>query len=489
MKSHKRKHSKSISKTLKSKSNKELKQKLIRNSKNKENKEKKSNKSNKKVIHDSSDEEDIDNSVPSDNKEEKEELAIEINDITEKLSNSTIYCREIERESILSFITAKKSESKTLFISGQPGTGKTSLVLDLFNSTSLGSKQYFIKLTINCMSLSSIQEFYNQIFKCLNNPSIYDYLTENYNKSYDKLTSLLKQTPGNQLLMNILSLLNSSTILIVLDEIDFFYQKNNELLFFDIINLPYLINTDMKMILISNNSDFDNEVFPKLLNRKIKTDKIVFKPYTPIELTNIMKKKLEEIKMIEYFSFDSIRFLSSKMNKTGDLRPIIEITKALILKYKDDFLSHKKKIELKDMFEVLKQKNIHLSEIISGMTTEQKMVVVAIFYALKKGEANLEEKEIYDKYKMIKTQSNSQQLSMEEFREVLKSFCENSLIEAKNLKGKSKSKGKGNNVFRVKYSDDDLDIIFTDSDMFRMFKKNNDDDSKNKEEEDEDKDD
>ena len=75
------------------------------------------------------------------------------------------------------------------------------------------------------------------------------------------------------------------------------------------------------MILISNNSDFDNEIFPKLKNRKIQINKIVFKPYTPLELFNIMKKKLEDIKMQNCFSDDSIRFLATKLNKSGDLRP------------------------------------------------------------------------------------------------------------------------------------------------------------------------
>ena len=86
-------------------------------------------------------------------------------------------------------------------------------------------------------------------------------------------------------------------IAIVLDEIDFLYRKSNEISFYEIINIPYITGTNVKMILISNNSDFDNEIFPKLKNRKIQINKIVFKPYTPLELFNIMKKKLEDIKM------------------------------------------------------------------------------------------------------------------------------------------------------------------------------------------------
>lgn len=143
----------------------------------------------------------------------------------------------------------------------------------------------------------------------------------------------------------------------VLDEIDFLYKKKDSYLFFSLLSIPYLINNDIKMILISNNADFDNEIFPKLKNRKITIQKIVFKPYTHKQLSAIMNLKLEKIGLSKYFSSDAIRFLSTKMNKSGDIRPIISIIKELILNNKNkiqnkiDF-----KIELKDMFDIIKKR-------------------------------------------------------------------------------------------------------------------------------------
>ena len=77
-----------------------------------------------------------------------------------------------------------------------------------------------------------------------------------------------------------------------------------------------------------------------------------------------MNLKLEKIGLSKYFSSDAIRFLSTKMNKSGDIRPIISIIKELILNNKNkiqnkiDF-----KIELKDMFDIIKKKNITLNVI------------------------------------------------------------------------------------------------------------------------------
>lgn len=407
------------------------------------------------------------NDITSTEEKVKDITISEINDITEKLSNSAIYCRDSEREKILFFLS-EKSETKTMFISGQPGTGKTSLVLDILEHVE--DKKLIFHLCLNCISLTSSEEFYSEFFKRMNTAESYDKFKEIFDKkTYDKVINVLSAEGNAKHFTRLMSYMREYNIAIVLDEIDFLYRKSNEISFYEIINIPYITGTNVKMILISNNSDFDNEIFPKLKNRKIQINKIVFKPYTPLELFNIMKKKLEDIKMQNCFSDDSIRFLATKLNKSGDLRPIIETVKNIILSNKEEFLTQSKTIELKDMFAVLKQKNINLSEIISAMTTEQKVVAAAVYYAVKGNGVELEEKNIYEKYKIIKRQTQSIELSIEEFREVIKSFCEVGLIEAKTYK-KSKSKNNSNLMYRVKYSDEDLEIIFMDEMMYKLFK-------------------
>jgi Cdc6-like AAA superfamily ATPase len=262
---------------------------------------------------------------------------------------------------------------------------------------------------------------------------------------------------------------------ILLDEIDYLYRKNDEIVFYDVLNIPYISdNKYIKMFLISNNSDFDNEIFPKLKNRKINIEKIVFKPYTHIELYTIMKNKLEEIGMKDVFANDALRFLATKMNKNGDIRPVIEIIKGLLL---DNNTKQNKVIELRDMFVILKQKNTNLNEMLKAMTTEQKMIVAGMYFAMKSKNVNeLEEKVIYDKYKHIKQQSNSPELYVEEFREVLKSFCDIGLIEPKQIK-KGKQRNKSVNaiiMYKIKYTVQDLEILFADEVMYALFHKEDD---------------
>ena len=404
---------------------------------------------------------------------------LDIKDITEKLGNSKIFCRDEEKKEILDFIQLKEKNSKTLFVSGQPGTGKTSLILEILNNDLAENKEYFLKFSINCLSINSTDDFYENVFKYLNDPCRYNYFEEKLGEKNQKnLINILKETPSQNNFQKILNILGKTPFIILLDEIDFLYKKRDDFLFFSLLTIPYLTNSGVKMILISNNADFDNEIFPKLKNRNITIKKIIFKPYTHKQLANIMTLKLESIGLLKFFSNDAIKFLSTKMNKSGDIRPIISIIKEIILNNKAKIQNDSEfKITLNDTFEIIKKKNINLSEILSSMTTEQKIVVTAIYYVIKSSGIKLEEKVIFEKYKSIKNYTNTPMLNTEEFRDILRNFIDVGLIES--MDNNRKGRKKVGNLYKVKYSDDDLELIFQDPLIFSLFNsKQEDEDNK-----------
>ena len=403
----------------------------------------------------------------------------DIKDITEKLGNSKIFCRDEEKKEILDFVQLKEKNSKTLFVSGQPGTGKTSLILEILNNDLAENKEYFLKFSINCLSINSTDDFYENVFKYLNDPCRYNYFEEKLGEKNQKtLINILKETPSQNNFQKILNILGKTPFIILLDEIDFLYKKRDDFLFFSLLTIPYLTNSGVKMILISNNADFDNEIFPKLKNRNITIKKIIFKPYTHKQLANIMTLKLESIGLLKFFSNDAIKFLSTKMNKSGDIRPIISIIKEIILNNKAKIQNDSEfKITLNDTFEIIKKKNINLSEILSSMTTEQKIVVTAIYYVIKSSGIKLEEKVIFEKYKSIKNYTNTPMLNTEEFRDILRNFIDVGLIES--MDNNRKGRKKVGNLYKVKYSDDDLELIFQDPLIFSLFNsKQEDEDNK-----------
>ena len=110
------------------------------------------------------------------------------------------------------------------------------------------------------------------------------------------------------------------------------------------------------------------------------------------------------------------------------------------------------------------------------MTTEQKIVVAAIYYVIKNSGIKIEEKIIFEKYKSIKNYTNTQMLNTEEFRDILRNFVDVGLIES--LDNNKKLKKRVGNMYKVKYSDEDLSLIFQDPLIFSLFNSNQEEDNK-----------
>ena len=176
-------------------------------------------------------------------------------DITEKLGNSKIFCREKEKTEILDFIKSKEKNKNTLFISGQPGTGKTSLIAEILNIDLANDQKFFLKFSINCLSINSTEDFYDALFKYLNDATIYNYFNKKLGEKKQKnIIKLLEETPSQKIFLKILNILGDISFIILLDEIDFLYKKKDDYLFFSLILIPYLSKNGVKMILIIKNN-------------------------------------------------------------------------------------------------------------------------------------------------------------------------------------------------------------------------------------------
>lgn len=320
-------------------------------------------------------------------------------DITEKLTNSAIYCREKERIYILDYLTKNNTNSKTLFICGQPGTGKTSLIMDLFNNDeSLKDTKYAFKIYLNCMSVNSIDSFFTEVFnyfRSKENLNIIDKHITNV-KTLHKIRSALDLTPNNKNLRDFLDLIKEKFHpIILLDEVDYFYQKNKDIIFYELLNIPYLSDCDIKLMMISNNSEFDKDILPKIENQKIKVLKYVFTPYTVIEIYEILKQKLIEMKLYKNFQDEAIKLIAKKLaNKLGDLRPAIEVVKKLILNNKEEFKNNKI-ITLRDVMSMLNQKYSSFCELMNNLTVEQKIVIASIYFVTAKMDVTeIDEKQV-----------------------------------------------------------------------------------------------
>ena len=387
---------------------------------------------------------------------------LNINELSDKLSSGNIFFREKEKLETEKFL--KDKSINILYVAGQPGTGKTSLLLDLFNNKKEEeNKNNILYIYINCLYLFNEEDFYKKIFQSLNDINFYNKFKKHFDsKNYNEIISLLETKIYNKnIFLKLFVKLKKFLIVFLFDEIDVFYNKNNEFNFFEIMYLPNNKNINLKFILISNNIDFSNEIINKLNNRNLNLKKIIFAPYTHTELFNIINKKLEEINMQNYFTKDAIKFLS--INYQGDIRPLIETIKNFLLNKNN---KKNNKIELIDMLTILKKKNITLSNIIKTMTIEQKIILASVYQLIKnKKKSEFDLKNLYDSYKKIKKETNNTLLSLNEFREVLLNFKEMGIVNVSNSKKSLKE-----NNYKVKYSEDELSMIMAEPDIFKLFK-------------------
>jgi Cdc6-like AAA superfamily ATPase len=249
------------------------------------------------------------------------------------------------------------------------------------------------------MSLNSVKDFHEEIFKFFNKTSSLTILRKIFfSKKYDSIIKILKTNQNNikkETVSNLLSLLSSNdagqslTPIILLDEIDHFYQKNDDMGFFDIISIPYLSACNLKIVMISNNSEFDKYILPKIENRKIKIAKYVFQPYSHVDINRILTQKLTEMNFKENFEENAVRFISSKLaNKCGDIRPALEIIKGIILNFRDEF-AQGKKVDLREVMILLKHKHSSFSEMIKSLTFEQKVVISSIYFCMNNLDTNI----------------------------------------------------------------------------------------------------
>lgn len=177
-----------------------------------------------------------------------------------------------------------------LYITGVPGSGKTYTTVSLLK---------YLKLDfvyINCSTLKNKADIYNKIsscFTCINLEKI-------------QISSLRNH------FMNC----HEKHILVV-DEIDFLFTKNEKLLY-NLFELPFIDNSNLIIIVISNTL---GSLSSKTESR-IGKNRIEFKPYTSEQLKSVFLSETTT-KSIDQKSLDLIvkRIASS----TGDIRKVKDL--------------------------------------------------------------------------------------------------------------------------------------------------------------------
>ena len=215
------------------------------------------------------------------------DLDIEMRDETQKGNvkyksiNKEDYlpCREKEQEKIYTYIkTGLETDGNynSLYIAGMPGTGKTACVkkvIEILENEFTHNKNEtskFSSLFLCGTEYPNIRNIYRDIYKFIfsNNKKIrnrkYQEKLDRFFFSRDTVKAIYLENPSN------------SHIIIVVDEIDFLINKDQNFLY-NLFNWSTYENSRLIIITISNTLDLPNRLKPKIRSR-MGSNIIMFKP-------------------------------------------------------------------------------------------------------------------------------------------------------------------------------------------------------------------
>lgn len=211
------------------------------------------------------------------------------------------------REFLLGY--SENETSRSLYISGPPGTGKTVSLFKIMQQLDLKSK--FKVVYVNCITVKSAAAIYAKIIqelaikttKSKNNKAI----IEKYLKSRHK------------------------TLLLVLDEIDQLESKNQSVLY-SIFEWPSIPDSRLILIGIANALDLTDRILPRLQARcELKPTLMHFAPYTKQQIADIISARLQQANATCVFTASAIHLLAGKVAAiSGDIRRALDISRRVV---------------------------------------------------------------------------------------------------------------------------------------------------------------
>uniref|UniRef100_W8CDH4 Cell division control protein n=1 Tax=Ceratitis capitata TaxID=7213 RepID=W8CDH4_CERCA len=200
----------------------------------------------------------------------------------------------------------EEQRSGSLYVSGQPGTGKTACLSLLLRSPEL-SKQ-LKSVYINCTSIASI------------------------NGVYKKLCTELKLHPVGRTERDYLAAVQQHLrtarrmLLIVLDEIDQLCTTKQSVLY-TIFEWPSLPGARLLLVGIANSLDLTERTLMRLNARcELKPQHMHFPPYTKQQIVEIFRARLEEAGILDVFPPVTLQLLAAKVSAvSGDVRRALDI--------------------------------------------------------------------------------------------------------------------------------------------------------------------
>ncbi|XP_060808192.1 polycomb group protein Psc [Amyelois transitella] len=305
----------------------------------------------------------------------------------------------------------EKEESASLYISGQPGTGKTASLTYILNLHKF--RQAYKQVYVNCTMMKSATSIYSRICKEL-----------------QLRTAASTEKACLRAIENYLQK-NHKMILLVLDEIDQLDSKRQSVLY-TIFEWPAMSESRIVLIGIANALDLTERTLPRLQARcSLRPHTLHFAPYSKDQIINIFTTVLAKEDKSKLFSPVALQMLAAKIAAvSGDMRRALDIGRRVIELAKRNKFSENKSVdclmqdstvtvELKQVLEVLNDvyggsRKIE-TDMDEGLPMQQKLILCSLMLMLTKGKnKDVVMGKFYDVYKRVCVSRNIAALDISE---------------------------------------------------------------------------
>ncbi|XP_064076727.1 polycomb group protein Psc-like [Vanessa tameamea] len=313
--------------------------------------------------------------------------------------------REKEIEFMKNFLTEHldKEQSASLYISGQPGTGKTASLSYILQLPKI--RDGFKQVYINCTMMKSAASIYSRICKELQLP-----------------TSGTSEKACHNAIENYL-VKKHKMILLVLDEIDQLDSKRQSVLY-TVFEWAALPAARLVLVGVANALDLTQRALPRLQARcALRPATLHFPPYTKQQIIDIFTHVLATEDNTNVFSPVALQMLAAKIAAvSGDMRRALDIGRRVIdVARRSKFSEHHSvddmmkdtsvTVELKQVLEVLNDvygsaRHIE-TDVDEGLPMQQKLILCSLMLMLTKGKnKEIVMGKLHDVYKRVAAARN-----------------------------------------------------------------------------------